>query len=129
MNEYPEISGQHAWPRVSSPLGLHSITTTQCTCAPTAYQCLQLVSHGQTNLASATYRCSRSISDWHVNWSGHTRLRYTAYVSLGLPGSLSQENYGPSWRAFQTSLYSWCPFTTLDTANACTILVLHVMIE
>ena len=33
----------------------------------------------------------------------------TAYASLGLLGSLSQEGYAPSQGAFQTSLYSCCP--------------------
>ena len=41
----------------------------------------------------------------------------TAYVSLGLPGSLSQESYALSLGEFQTSLCLWYPFTTLDTDN------------
>ena len=90
---------------------------------------LQLVSPGQTNLVPASYRYSILISSWYVNWSGHVRLCYTAYVSLGLPGSLSQESYTPTLGAFQTSLYLWCPLTTLDTTNACTILASHVMIK
>ena len=39
----------------------------------------------------------------------------TAYASLRLLSSLSQESYAPSQGAFQATLYSWCPLTTLDT--------------
>ena len=45
----------------------------------------------------------------------------TADVSLGLPGSLSQESSIPSMGALQTSLYSWYPLTILNIVNACTI--------
>ena len=45
----------------------------------------------------------------------------TADVSLGLPGSLSQDSSVPSMGALQTSLYSWYPLTTLNIVNACTI--------
>ena len=52
-------------------------------------------------------------------------------VSIGLPGSLSQGNYAPSLGAFQIKhLYIGVnPITTLDTANAHTILVPRVMIK
>ena len=40
----------------------------------------------------------------------------TACASLGLLVSFPQESYAPSQRAFQTSLYLWCPLTTLKTA-------------
>ena len=53
---------------------------------------------------------------------GLSSITTTADVSLGLPGSLSQGSFAPSMGALQTSLYSWYPHTTLDTANACTIL-------
>ena len=46
---------------------------------------------------------------------------HLAYVFLGLPSSLSQESYALLLGAFETSLYSWYPLTTLDTANARTI--------
>ena len=45
----------------------------------------------------------------------------TADVSLGLPGSLSQESSGPSMGALQTSLYSRYPLTTFNIVNVCTI--------
>ena len=45
----------------------------------------------------------------------------TADVSLGLPGSLSQESSVPSMGALQTSLHLWHPLTTLNVVNACTI--------
>ena len=57
-------------------------------------------------------------------------------VSLGLPGSLSQGSYTLSLEAFQIKhLYirvispKYYPLTTLDTANACTILVSYILIK
>ena len=85
---------------------------------PAAYQCLQLVLRAQTNLTlPATYQCFAK------------RDYATAFVSLGLPGSLLQKCYALSLEAFKPFLYTWCPLTTLDTANACTILMPHVMIK
>ena len=60
--QIPEISGEHAWSRVSPLLGLHSITTTASLAWPDQFthqpliNIYKLVSHTQTNLAlSATY--------------------------------------------------------------------------
>ena len=53
----------------------------------------------------------------------------TADVSLGLPGSLSQENSVPSMGALQTSLYLWYPLTTLNIKTRAPFFELHVMYE
>ena len=44
----------------------------------------------------------------------------TAYVSLGLPNSLSQESYTLLLGALQTSLYSWYPLPHL-TLQTCAL--------
>ena len=83
-----------------------------------------------------------SASYWRGNKSANTALfsrsekerlyescRTTANISLGLPNSVSQDSSVPSMGGLQTSLYLWYPLTTLDIVNACTIFVVHVMIE
>ena len=54
----------------------------------------------------------------------YSSITATADVSLGLPGSLSQGSSIPSLGILQVSLYLWYPLTTLDTVNACTIILI-----
>ena len=56
---------------------------------------------------------------------GLRSITTTAYVSLRLSSSLSQESYASSLGAFQTSLYLCYFLVTLDTTNACSVFILH----
>ena len=64
-------------------------------------------------------------------WSAH-QATWTLFYhrsSFGLPNSLPQESYAILLGTLQTSLYSWCPLITPDTANVHTILASHMMIK
>ena len=62
--------------------------------------------------------------------SHHLDSIHPTYVSLALPGSLSQESYILSLGAFLTSLYLWYPpCHTCYCKHASTILALHMMIK
>ena len=61
--------------------------------------------------------CMVNEQPWSAQWATWTT------------GSLdfSQESYTLSLGTLQTYIYSWYPLTTLDTANTCTILALHMI--